>query len=236
MSRYVKGNSLMAPPENEPVLPLSGRMNRNRSLPRHTPEPFPPFPEQRLSLRFSIGAEARLLLVIAVVCGLLIHEGRKRSAVASPQLHEQLHPETAPQAAQPAPFLSKPTPIVPVAATITRSERATVSKQLPHSDVHAASVAPHESPMRYEATRKKVFGGCTGELELNGSRLVFRCPNQADLVLPVAAIAKAHKDGIVLKSGEKYHFRIANQTPGQAEAIFISWLKSVQQAGGVSSF
>jgi hypothetical protein len=83
--------------------------------------------------------------------------------------------------------------------------------------------------MRYEATRKKVFGGCTGQLELTGSRLHFRCPNQADLIFPVAAIAKAHKDGVVLKSGEKYHFIIANHTKGQVEAIFISWLNRVQQ-------
>jgi hypothetical protein len=83
--------------------------------------------------------------------------------------------------------------------------------------------------MRYEATRKKVFGGCTGQLELTGSRLDFRCPNQADLIFPVAAIAKAHKDGVVLKSGEKYHFIIANHTKGQVEAIFISWLNRVQR-------
>jgi hypothetical protein len=92
--------------------------------------------------------------------------------------------------------------------------------------------------MRYEATRKKVFGGCTGQLELTGSQLAFHCADQPDLIFPVAAIAKAHKDGIVLRSGEKYHFLIANHSQGQVEAIFISWLNSVQQseAGRVSSF
>jgi hypothetical protein len=83
--------------------------------------------------------------------------------------------------------------------------------------------------MRYEATHKKLFGGCTGKLELTSARLRFSCSNQADLIFPVDAIAKAHKDGVVLKSGEKYHFLIANHTKGQVEAIFTLWLNSVQQ-------
>ena len=73
-----------------------------------------------------------------------------------------------------------------------------------------------------------MFGGCTGQLELSSSMLVFRCQDQADLILPVATIAKAHKDGIVLKSGEKYHFLIANHTREQVEAIFSSWLNPIQ--------
>ena len=89
--------------------------------------------------------------------------------------------------------------------------------------------ALHYPPMRYEATHKKAFGGCTGELELTSARLHFRCSNQAELNFRVDAIAKAHKDGVVLKSGEKYHFLIANHTKGQVEAIFILWLNRVQQ-------
>ena len=65
--------------------------------------------------------------------------------------------------------------------------------------------------------------------ELTSSRLHFSCPNQADLNFPVASIQKAHKDGIELKSGEKYHFIIANRTKDQVEAIFVSWLNRVQQ-------
>ncbi len=48
--------------------------------------------------------------------------------------------------------------------------------------------------------------------------------------IPVASIAKVHKDGVVLESGEKYHFLIANHTKDQAEAIFILWLNGVQQS------
>jgi hypothetical protein len=46
----------------------------------------------------------------------------------------------------------------------------------------------------------------------------------------VGSIAKVHKDGVVLESGEKYHFLIANHTKDQAEAIFILWLNGVQQS------
>ena len=89
--------------------------------------------------------------------------------------------------------------------------------------------AVHYHPMRYEATHKKVFGSCTGQLELTSVGLHFRCPNEADLNIPVGSITKAHKDGVVLASGEKYHFLIANHTKGQAEAIFTLWLNRVQQ-------
>ena len=82
--------------------------------------------------------------------------------------------------------------------------------------------------MKYEATHKKMFGGCTGELELTGSGLRFNCPHGNGLNLPVGSIAKAHKDGIELKSGEKYHFTIENRTKEQVEAIFLSWVNTVQ--------
>ena len=92
------------------------------------------------------------------------------------------------------------------------------------------SSALHDHSMRYEATRKKAFGGCTGQLELTNVRLHFQCSNQADLNIPVHSIAKAHQDGVVLASGEKYHFLIANHTRDQVEAIFILWLNRVQRS------
>jgi hypothetical protein len=91
------------------------------------------------------------------------------------------------------------------------------------------SSASHYHPMRYEATHKKVFGGCTGQLELTRVGLHFKCPNEADLNIPIGSIVKANKDGVVLESGEKYHFLIANHTKGQVEAIFSQWLSRVQQ-------
>ena len=92
------------------------------------------------------------------------------------------------------------------------------------------SSALHYHPVRYEATHKKAFGGCTGQLELTSDGLHFKCANQADLNIPVGSIAKVHKDGVVLESGEKYHFLIANHTKGQVETIFNLWLNRVRQS------
>lgn len=228
MSHFANGNNSPAPGKNEPTLPHSGRMGGNHFLPSHPPEAATDIFWQRSGSLPSIGAEARLLLVIGVVCGLLIYENGRKSAIAIPKEDKQLQAQPIPQAAQPIVPLSKPTPGVP--AGTVRGERSMVSKLTPAAAPHPASSATQYAPMRYEATRKKVFGGCTGQLELTGSELVFRCPDQADLIFSVAAIAKAHKNGIVLKSGEKYHFLIANHTRGQVEAIFISWLNRVQQS------
>ncbi len=103
-----------------------------------------------------------------------------------------------------------------------------MNKQTPNAGSTLSGISTLHYPMRYEATRKKAFGGCTGQLELTSAGLHFKCSNQADLDIPVALIAKAHKDGVVLESGEKYHFLIANHTKVQAEAIFIVWLNRVQ--------
>ena len=213
MSQFIKGSSTPEPP-------------RDHFLPRQAPAPVTGFPEQRLSLRFSIGAEARLLLVIGVVCGLLIYESEKKSAVANPKANETFQTTATHPPAQPAQILSKPTPIVP--PVTARGEHPLVSRHSPDAVPRAASSALQYPPIRYEATRKKMFGGCTGQLELSSSMLVFRCRDQADLILPVAAIAKTDKDGIVLKSGEKYHFLIANHTRGQVAALFTSWLNPIQ--------
>ncbi len=83
--------------------------------------------------------------------------------------------------------------------------------------------------MRFEATHKKAFGGCTGQLELRSAALHFTCSHQADLVIPVSSIASTHKDGVLLGSGEKYHFLIADHTKVQVETIFNLWLSSARQ-------
>jgi hypothetical protein len=94
--------------------------------------------------------------------------------------------------------------------------------------------AVHYHSIKYEATHKKAFGGCTGQLELTSAALHFKCSHQADLDIPVKSIAGTHEDGVVLGSGEKYHFLIANHTRGQVEMIFNLWLNSVRQSHQVS--
>ena len=203
------------PPDTQPpgvgkVLPINMAKGRGGSWPAS-------------SSNTSLHVGAAFLLVIGVLCGLYLSGSDKKPAI--PKADQQISPDTTPQQPMPARSLAKPSPIVPADGT------------RPESSIMARDAAPKAAPMppaarflptRFEATHKKVFGGCTGQLELTAARLHFSCPDQPDLNFPVAVIAKVHKDGVVLKSGEKYHFVIANHTKDQAEAIFESWLSRVQ--------
>ena len=176
--------------------------------------------------RISLNAGAGLLVAIGVFCGLYLSGRDNKPAVADPKL---LQTRGTPQPLPSARPISKPSPIVP--AESARAAGAVVPKQAPVTVTNLPPIAvPRYTPVRFEATHKKAFGGCTGQLELTSSRLHFSCPKQGDLDFPVGVIAKAHKDGVVLKSGEKYHFVIANHSKDQVEAIFLSWVNRVQQS------
>jgi hypothetical protein len=170
------------------------------------------------------GAGPIFLLGIAVLCGLYTGINYKKSPAASLKSDEQLRPSPTSQPSSPVQPVSKPSPNPP--AVTARAEGPIMPEKAPNVPGFSA---PDYHPMRYEATRKKVFGGCTGQLELTSARLHFKCSNEADLNIPVGSIVKAHKDGVVLESGEKYHFLIANLTKGQVEKIFILWLNRVQR-------
>jgi hypothetical protein len=189
-------------------------------------------------LRTALTAGARLLPLVAILWGLYLTGIARKSGEVNPKSDEQVKTRATLQPSQPGQPTSKPSPIIVVDAT--RVEDSTAPQQASPSVAHPlASSLPPYSATRYEATRKKLFGGCTGRLELTSSMLEFQCPDQADLIFPVAAIAKAHKNGVILKSGEKYHFMIADHTRGQVEDIFVSWLNRVhqiQQSSQVSSF
>jgi hypothetical protein len=161
------------------------------------------------------------MLGIAILCGLYTGITYKKQTAANLKPQEQLRlGPTSHSSSKPSP---NPSAVTAHAAGSLMSEKASVA-------VSNSTGVPalHDHPLRYEATHKKVFGGCTGQLELTSARLHFRCPNEADLDIPVGSIAKAHKDGVVLASGEKYHFLIANHTKSQVEAIFTLWLNRVQ--------
>jgi hypothetical protein len=163
------------------------------------------------------GAGPIFLLGIAILCSLYPSLNNKRRSTTATS-----------QPASPAPLVSKPSPIPP--AVTAGPERSVMHARTPNAVPNLPGLpALHYRPMRYEATHKKAFGGCTGQLELTSVSLHFRCPSQADLDIPISAIAGAHKDGVVLASGEKYHFLIANQTKGQVEVIFNLWLNRVRQ-------
>jgi hypothetical protein len=188
-------------------------------------------PETRASRfwpRSLAGAGPIILLGIAILCGLYTAVKYKRSSTASLKSEKQLQPGPTSQPSSPVQPLSKPSPNSP--ASTERAEGSIMPEKAQKAVSNLGGLlVSHYHPMRYEATHKKVIGGCTGELELTSAGLHFRCPSEADLNIPVDSILKAHKDGVVLESGEKYHFLIANHTKSQVEAIFIRWLSRVQQ-------
>ncbi len=179
--------------------------------------------------RSLVGAGPIFLLGIAILCGLYTAINFKKSTAANLKSDKQLQPGPTSQPSSPVQLLSKPSPHLPAVTAL--ADDSIMSEKAPNAVSKLPGFsAPHYHPVRYEATHKKVFGGCTGQLELTNVGLHFRCPNEADLNIPVGSIAKVHKDGVVLESGEKYHFLIANHTKDQAEAIFILWLNGVQQS------
>jgi hypothetical protein len=218
MRSFRKDKNALASPKNEPNFPNFRRIGRNYFLPIDMLNGLPGRPSPPSKSGISINAGARWLLVAGVLCGLYLSGDSEKSTVANPNRDQQLQTRVAPVPSEPARPVSSPLPIF-----------AADKGPAPVRHLQTSPV-PRYSPVKYEATRKKVFGACTGQLELTGSKLYFHCPNQAELIFPVAAIAKAHKDGVVLKSGDKYHFMIANHTREQVEAIFTSWLDRVQQS------
>jgi hypothetical protein len=221
-----KGNSGQRSPKRG-VIPFdSGRRARNDFPPIDSEKPEVSWPGFRP--RSLAGAGPIFLLGIAILCGLYTGITYKKS-IASLKSQEQLQAGARSQPASSLHPLSKPSPIPP--AVIARAESGIMVEKAPNAQSNLpASSAPHYNPIKYEATHKKAFGGCTGQLELTSVRLQFRCPNETDLNIPIGSIAKVHKDGVVLASGEKYHFLIANHTKDQVEAIFILWLNTVQRS------
>jgi hypothetical protein len=224
-----KAKSGQRPPRRDAIPFESGRRGRDDVRPidsdkAETQVSWPGFWPRSLT-----GAAPVILLGILILCTLDPSLRDKKSTAASLEPHEQLRSGPTSQPSPPVPPLSEPSPIPP--AVTARPEGSITPKQTPNamSNLPGSSPLPYH-PVWYEATHKKAFGGCTGQLELTSDRLHFKCANQADLNIPVGSIAKVHKDGVVLESGEKYHFLIANHTKDQVEAIFILWLNGVHQS------
>jgi len=173
------------------------------------------------------GAGPLFLLGIALLCALYAGLNNKKPTATNLKADEQLRSDSTSQSSSAVRSPAKPSPIPP--GVTARSDDS-----MPERPSNAVSSLPgfpalHYHPTKYEATHKEAFGGCTGQLELTSARLHFRCSHEADLDIPVSSIARTHKDGVVLESGEKYHFLIANHTKGQVEMIFNLWLNRVRQ-------
>ena len=178
--------------------------------------------------RSLVGAGPIFLLGTALLCTVYAGLNHKKSTAANPERDEQLRSSIT---SQPSSAVRSPAEPSPIPLTVTAQSAASVigrsANAMPSSRGFSGG---HSHAMKYEATHKKVLGGCTGQLELTIAGLHFRCAHEADLDIPVTSIASTHKDGVVLASGEKYHFLIANHTKGQVEMIFNSWLNRVRQS------
>ena len=172
------------------------------------------------------GAGPLLLLGVALLCTFYLGPNNKKPTAANLKPEQQLRSEQTSHPSSEVRPPAKPSPAVTARpeVSITPERRANPVSNFP--GFHAV----HYRPIRFEATHKKAFGGCTGQLELTSAALHFKCAHQVDLDIPVRSIAGTHKDGVVLESGEKYHFLIANQTQGQVEMIFNLWLNNVRQS------
>lgn len=175
------------------------------------------------------GAVPVFLLGIALLCTLYPNQNNRTSTATNLKPEDQLRADPTSQPSSPVRPLAKPSSIPPV-----------VTQQPSHAVSGSSGFTPlRDHPIKYEATHKKAFGGCTGQLELTSAALHFRCSHHADLDIPVTSIAGTHQDGVVLESGEKYHFLIANRSKGQVEMIFNLWLnraRQFHQASRQSSF
>jgi hypothetical protein len=227
MHSFRRRSDTHASSKDEPYFPDFSPLRGGTFQPIDLPKRVPGDSRQKSSLRASVSAVGSLLPLIAIVWGLYLTGIGRKPGDTNPKRDERMTTSATSQPSQPGPTISSPSPIISVRTP--GADNSIEPKQIPYAFAHApAPSAPHYPAIRYEATRKKMFGSCTGQLELTNSRLRFRCPDKTDLIFPVDAIAKANKNGVVLKSGQKYHFMIANHTRGQVEAIFVSWLNKVQ--------
>jgi hypothetical protein len=220
-----KAKSGQRPPRRDAIPFDSGRRGRHDVQPIDCDKAESGISRPGFWPRSLTGAAPIVLLGVAILCTLDPSLKDKKSTATSRKSDEQIRSGPTSPPSSPVRPLSKSSPIPP--AVTARSEGSILPKQTPNAVLHLAGSPALHDPVRYEATHRKAFGGCTGQLELTSAGLNFRCANQADLNIPVGSIARAHKDGVVLESGEKYHFLIANRTKDQVEEIFILWLNRV---------
>ncbi len=132
------------------------------------------------------GAGPLFLLGVALLCTFYLGPNNKKPTAAN------LKPGQQPRSGQPSqPSSEVPPPAKPSPAVTARSEGSTVPER-PANPVSSfpGFQAVRYHPIKFAATHKKAFGGCTGQLELTSAALHFRCAHQADLDIPVSSHCK----------------------------------------------
>lgn len=95
----------------------------------------------------------------------------------------------------------------------------------------STTAQPPYTPMVYSARHDKHFGeSCSGQLTLDSSGLVFRCPDdpRSSVQVALADIEAVDSNGVRLISGKKYHFSIAGMAKDSEQALFANWLSRVR--------
>jgi hypothetical protein len=121
----------------------------------------------------------------------------------------------------------KPSPAVP----LDKNELASVPNAPAPVGSNSATGAPQSQlwppdGMQF-AAHHKGHKGCDGVLTLKASGLQFTCPGDDGKSFYISRndIRGPHEDGIITRSGEKYHFdRLPGGGKNYAEQLFVNWL------------
>jgi hypothetical protein len=172
-------------------------------------------------------------LAIRNPSALLNGGGKPKPAPGKPML-----PVAPPAAAPPLPMPSAaamPTQQAPAQVQIPPNNMTSATTSAPIAQTAPpATVVPAKppySPVVYHARHEKHFGeGCSGQLTLSTSGLVFNCPDDlhGSVQIAVNEIGSVDENGIRLTSGKKYHFSIPGMTKTGEERLFADWLNRVR--------
>lgn len=103
----------------------------------------------------------------------------------------------------------------------------TMPVQPPPAVSSGAAIPPQTFPARHD----RHFGeACSGQLTLDGTGLVFTCPDDPgeNVQAPINQIASVDDNGIRLGSGKKYHFTIPGMSKEAERSLFTNWLNHVR--------
>jgi hypothetical protein len=123
----------------------------------------------------------------------------------------------------------------PAVAPQIPSQTAPVTPALPQianappPPANAPAKAPF-TPIVYPARHDKHFGGCSGQLTLYATGLIFHCADDpgSSIQVALAEISSVDENGIQTFSGKKYHFSVAGMSKPAAQQLFANWLHQVR--------
>jgi hypothetical protein len=146
----------------------------------------------------------------------------------------------APERAAVAPLREKPTPVgaLPGAERTSALDQESASPPVeafhgqPGQAETPISTAPVNSPSLIPTNAEKRIPGvhhlgrhnCDGELVFTDKDFRFSCPSDS-FTVERNMVAKLDNNGVVLISGEKYHFEVAGYDKTGVHILFSEWLE-----------